>query len=121
MPEQEVFKVAIQLGSFGILSYAVIWVLRVGWPEVRDTIKYLAEKHEATEKRTAEKLESTIVRQAEAAALALQALGDRHEKAVATLVDGQTRLVKSLDDNCRQERLQFAKLLASSMPMPAEE
>lgn len=105
MPESEIFKMILQLGSFGVLLYAVLWVLRVGWPEVQTTIKVLAAKHEATVNKLADSQEN-----------ALRTLGDRHENAVAVLVSEQRKLVETMDDNCRQERIQMAALLQRSHP-----
>lgn len=123
MPESQVFQIIIQFGSFGLLVYAIVWLLRVGWPEIRDTIKTLAAAHASAV--------STIASQSdlkdEKHVQAIAELGDRHEKAVATLVTEQTNTIKglvgehtktvqTLDKNCREERIQMASLLQRSHP-----
>lgn len=119
MPESEIFKVIIQLGSFGLLAIAVVWMLYYGAPMIRDTVKGLAESHQATEKANIEKYEAIQRQLSEKIESAVMTLSDRHERAVATLVGEQTKLVQQMDANCRQERIQMAELLAKTMPVPA--
>lgn len=113
MPESEIFKVIIQLGSFGLLAIAVVWMLYYGAPMIRDTVTALGKSHEAAVAKIAEENKRAAEKHAEA----LESLGDRHEKAVASLVAEQSRLVQQLDANCREERLGLAKMLAQAPPI----
>lgn len=88
--ETEVFKLVIQLGSFGLLAIAVIWMLYYGAPMIRDTVKSLGESH---------------VKAMEAIAVRLEKIEEQH-----------THQLQHLDTNCREERLAMAKLLANTMP-----
>lgn len=39
MPDSEIFKLVIQLGSFGLLAIIVAWVLRYGAPMLKQTVE----------------------------------------------------------------------------------
>lgn len=90
MPESEALKVVLQLGSFGLLGYAVLWILRVGGPMIRDTVKDLGVAHVEAMERIAVRLERIEIE--------------------------HTRQLETMDKNCRAERIQLANLLANTHP-----
>lgn len=99
MPESEIFKTIIQLGSFGLLAIAVVWMLYYGAPMIRDTIKALGASHEMCQTLMAAKME-------------LQAKEQTAQ--VRAIVEAQADLVRTMDANCREERITLAKMLAAA-------
>lgn len=109
MPESEALKIVLQLGSFGLLGYAVIWILRTGGPMIHETIRDLAASHQQTENNLLEKLEFLANK--------LESQGREQTVQVTQIVAEQTRLVQHMDANCREERIQLAKMLAAAPPI----
>ncbi len=48
MPDSEVIKVLIQLGSFGLLAIITVWLLWKGAPMLRDTLVKMEADHSTT-------------------------------------------------------------------------
>lgn len=104
MAESETFKVILQGGSFGLLAIAVVWMLYYGAPMIRDTLKSLSASHESVETRLMDKLEMLGNK--------IDSISNHHTTQVATIVGEHTRVVQNMDANCREERLQMARLIA---------
>jgi len=101
MPESEIFKVIIQLGSFGLLGIAVVWMLYYGAPMIRDTIRDLGQIHEKSVSRIADEM---------------KAANAKHAETIVGIVTEHTKIVAQMDANCRQERIQMAEMLSKSIP-----
>lgn len=101
MPESEIFKVIIQLGSFGLLAVAVVWMLYYGAPMIRDTVRDLGQSHEKSVNRIADEMKIA---------------NEKHSQTVIGIVAEHTKIVAQMDANCRQERIHMAEMLSKSFP-----
>lgn len=92
MPEAEWFKIALQLGSFGLIAYAVIVHIREG-PARRASDETIAREHRATTERVAEDWKAAVI----SVATESKAASDR------------------LAAECRAERMELVRQHAADM------